>query len=219
MPTEQDIHNAILANILAVIDTAADDDDAQEQLAAYEELLDSPERMQALARELGEGREEMALLAVVDDTIRQRVDEDETEDEDETGPRTGALSILPPAPPAPAPVPPIHLPIVINMTMPEQKPPVVNVESPTVNVSVPEPKVNVEVNVPEQVAPVVNVTVAAPEQPAPVINLNVPEQPPPEVKVEVNVPEQRGVEHVIERDEKDRIKRVIDRPLEDKREA
>lgn len=45
----------------------------------------------------------------------------------------------------------------------------------------PEPQVNV--SVPDQPAPVVNVTVSPADQPAPVVNVSVPEQAPPVVNV------------------------------------
>ena len=70
--TETEVAHALLANILDAIDTAEDDDHAREQLAAYEELLDSPERLKALVEEIGE-REEMAMPVIIDDAIRQRV--------------------------------------------------------------------------------------------------------------------------------------------------
>jgi hypothetical protein len=51
---------------------------------------------------------------------------------------------------------------IVNITIPEQVTPIVNVEAPIVNVPAPIVNVaaaNVEVNVPEQAAPIVNVTV------------------------------------------------------------
>jgi hypothetical protein len=54
MPTEAELLAAIGENILDVIDSAEDDDHAQELLAQYEHLLTEPEQMQALLRELEE---------------------------------------------------------------------------------------------------------------------------------------------------------------------
>ena len=69
-PTEQELLSAISENIIEVIDSAEDDDHAQELLAQYEHLLTEPEQMQALVRELegetegGDGAEQLSLERV-----------------------------------------------------------------------------------------------------------------------------------------------------------
>jgi len=66
---------------------------------------------------------------------------------------------------------------------------VASIDIPTVNVTLQVPPESIQVNVPPQPAPVVNVpapvvNVAVPEQQAPVVNVTIPEQKAPVVKVE-----------------------------------
>lgn len=92
----------------------------------------------------------------------------------------------------------------INVHVPRQEPPDVNVYPAEVNVSIPEREVTV--NVPEYPAPVVNLSV--PEQSAPIVNVQSPEvnvsiQPTPvEVTnpVTVNVPRVKKEQQTVHRD-------------------
>lgn len=77
---------------------------------------------------------------------------------------------------------------MVNVTVPTQDPPIFNFpeqQAPVVNISIPEQKTPVvNMSVPQQLAPVVNI----PEQKIPVVNVNIPEQKTPTVTV--NVPKQ-----------------------------
>lgn len=77
-----------------------------------------------------------------------------------------------------APTAPVATAPVINITMPEQAPPVVNVSN-----NLPESVVNItnENRMPEQSAPVINV-------PETVVNVTVPQQAAPVIRNEINVP-------------------------------
>lgn len=66
----------------------------------------------------------------------------------------------------------------------------------------------IQVTVPEQPAPVVQVEVKVPEQQPPVVNVSLPEQPAPVVNVEVKQPEPAPVNLVVERDWNGNIKGI-----------
>lgn len=66
----------------------------------------------------------------------------------------------------------------------------------------------IQVTVPEQPAPVVQVEVNVPEQLPPVVNVSLPEQPAPVVNVDVKQPEPEPVNLVVERDWNGNIKGI-----------